>query len=99
MINIALYVILSTYYGLVGSKLWLWFVVPFFGMSPLSVPHVMGLCLLITVFGSGTNYIPVLDIMKKSDQQTLEDTLKIFAFYFLRVSFLFLVGFILSYLV
>lgn len=34
--------------GFVLSKLWLWFIVPFFGFAPLSIPLAIGISLIVT---------------------------------------------------
>lgn len=36
--------------GFVLSKLWLWFIVPTFGLPALSVPLAIGLCVLVGLF-------------------------------------------------
>lgn len=38
--------------GYVGSKLWIWFVVPQFGLAPLSINTAIGLSVLIGLYSS-----------------------------------------------
>lgn len=51
----ALVALSAMWRGYVLSILWLWFVVPLFGLPPLGVVTAIGLCLVVGMFSSTTH--------------------------------------------
>jgi len=47
LIGLILLSISTIWKGFVLTKLWLWFIVPFFGLHPLSIPFAIGFFLIL----------------------------------------------------
>ncbi len=67
---IATLVLSSLWSGYVLSKLWLWFMVPAFGLPVLAVGYAIGLALVVNYL---TNHAPV---DTKKDEDAIENLLK-----------------------
>jgi hypothetical protein len=50
IINLLLTPFVMLFEGWALSKVWLWFIVPQFGLRPITIPYALGLNLLITMF-------------------------------------------------
>lgn len=47
--------VLSIWRGFVATKLWLWFVVPHFGLAPMPIHIAIGLSLLVGLYSASRN--------------------------------------------
>lgn len=61
IINLALYPFALLFHGWALTKLWLWFVVPQFGLAPLRVSRAVGLALIIGII------VTRIDLITKKD--------------------------------
>jgi len=52
--------------GYVGAKLWLWFIVPIFGLPALSIAQVVGISSVVQYFSGQLTTVSLLYDLKKS---------------------------------
>ena len=81
-------VVTAIYGGWVISLLWLWFAVPYFGVTPISIPMAIGLRLLII-------HIPPMEDPAKSPSPKGS----LFVYSLIMNTFVLAIGFIASYFV
>ena len=62
-------------YGFVFSKLWLWFVVPTFGLQELSIIQAIGLTYIVSFFLGNNDLFKTAN--KKTDDKESEESLLI----------------------
>lgn len=75
--------------GLVISKLWVWFIVPMFGLPNFSIPYFLGLAIVVSFLTEK------VDFAKKDDREYESFTTRIFSpigYYFM----ILLLGFIIK---
>jgi len=76
-------------YGAVAVKLWDWFIVPLFGIRPISIAEVIGLSLFISLFVSSSKYKE-----EKEIDEYAGEIIKVFIHTFLRSALVLLIGWI-----
>lgn len=84
-LTVAVTAALSIWEGFVFTKLWMWFIIPMFGLPPLSIPMAIGLCLVAAFLTHQAR------ISQKGNDE-LEEAAKIFGYGFVNAGIILFVG-------
>lgn len=82
---------LTIFSGFVITKLWMWFVIPAFGLQPLSIPLALGLGTLVSYFA-----------WRQKDSEvgeTTKDFIKAMMVIYIRPALFLLIGWIYSWFI
>jgi len=81
---------LSIWKGFVFTKLWMWFVIPMFGLPPISIPMAIGLCLVAAFLTHQARISPP----GASSHDDLDQAAKLFGYGFVNAGVILFVGWV-----